>query len=318
VQLENLSEALDSARLAYVRAAARIGDARAELERKHPTSDASAEAMLDEWQEASATIGRLLAEARTAVSQVNEALGLTSAQDRLLRYLQLHLHEPVPGAALSGVAAIHEWGRRIRELRVEQGWPIESGVQRPDLSYDEYVLTAQEPDAALAQRWRTAATIRKMKTSGKNRLLAYLTEISPAVADQDELSYVAQIKSWQRRLRELDEEGWEIRSNIDEPSLAPGSYRLSSLTRRPPRARQAIRLRYKVLERDGFRCGDCGTPRGRGVRLEVHHVEWVSRGGQNDFGNLLTLCNACHAGRHAVDLNTTSDELLNSGVEALY
>ncbi len=270
------------------------------------------------WQDASAAIGRHLADARQALGSVNNELGLSSAQDRLLRYFLNNLHTPVSAAALSGVAAIHEWARRVRELRVEHGWPIESGVQRTGLGYDEYVLVDSKPDAALAARWRRAADIRKMTGSGKERLLAYLQEISPMVADQDELSYVAKIKSWQRRIRELDEEGWEIRSNIDEPQLAPGSYRLASLIKRPSQARGAIRLRYQILDRDRFACVDCGTPRAGGVRLEVHHVKWVSRGGSNDRDNLVTLCNACHAGRHATSEGRTKDELVNVGAEASY
>ena len=121
-------------------------------------------------------------------------------------------------------------------------------------------LDARDEDLAAA--WRTANEIRKRPGAAKTRLLALLQALSPSSADQDQLTYVAKIKSWQRRVRELDEEGWEIRSNIDEPELAPGSYRIATLVRRPPRARQAIKLRYEILERDKFTCQDCGRKRG--------------------------------------------------------
>lgn len=245
------------------------------------------------------------------MSDVNRALGLVSGRDRVRRFMVRHVGEPVSSAQLSGVAGIYEWARRVRELRVEEGWPIESGVFRADLDAQVYILTASEPDAELAARWRLASVCRRARTSAKARGLTYLKELHPLPASQDQLFYVMNIASWQRRLRELDEEGWEIRSNIDEPELRPGSYRLASLDMRPPRQRKAIKLRWEILERDVFRCQDCGASRGDpDVRLQVHHLREVSRGGSNDPVNLITLCSNCHAGRHAVAPGTTSDELL--------
>jgi HNH endonuclease len=273
----------------------------------------------DEWQDVSARLGVNMHDSREAMARVNLALGLTSAQERLLQYLRRHINQAVPGEALHGVAAIHEWARRLRELRVEHGWPIESGVNRSDLGSDEYRLIADVPDADLAQRWRTAKDIRGLAGSGKARLLQYLTVISPGAADQEQLFYVARITAWQRRIRELEEEGWDVRSNIDEPSLPPGTYRLASRVQGPARARQAIRLRYEVLERDEFTCRDCGAVRGTpGVRLEVHHKQMVSQGGDNDPENLITLCDGCHAGRHAVARGVTRDELMDPSAENGY
>jgi 5-methylcytosine-specific restriction endonuclease McrA len=161
--------------------------------------------------------------------------------------------------------------------------------------------------------------MRGLPGSGKTRLLEYLTAISPEAADQEQLSYVAKITSWQRRVRELEEEGWDVRSNIDEPNLAPGTYHMASVVQGPARARQAIRLRYEVLERDQFTCRDCGAVRGTlGVRLEVHHKKMVSQGGDNDPKNLITLCDGCHAGRHAVARGVTRDELKDPSAERRY
>lgn len=271
----------------------------------------------DAWQETLGRIGTQLGQVRRVTAQVSEELGLGSAQDRLLRYFRAHVGEVLHGDALSGVAGISAWARRIRELRVEHGWPIESRVQRSSLARDEYVLVADTADAELAASWRLAKRIRgRNELSGKARVLEYLTAVSPRPADQDQLDYVAKIKSWQRRMRELDEEGWEIRSNIDEPQLPPGTYRLASLERRPPRAREAIKLRYSILERDRFTCQDCGAVRGEpDVRLQAHHILPVHQGGSNEPRNLVTLCAACHAGRHALDAGSTSDELLVSGGE---
>jgi hypothetical protein len=269
---------------------------------------------IDAWQDASARTGELMADFRDAVSEVNRLLGLASGRDRILRYLRRHVGQVVTGAQLSGVAAIYEWARRLRELRVEEGWPVESGLQRSDLDVDEYVLASDAPDAALAAQWRLAKTVRGSGGSGKSRGLTYLEALSPEPADQDQLAYVMNIASWQRRIRELDEEGWEIRSNIDEPHLRPGTYRLATLRMRPPRQRKAIKIRWQILERDDFTCQDCGARRGdAGVQLQVHHLKGVRRGGTNASNNLATLCSNCHAGRHAVKPGRTADELLDPG-----
>ena len=54
------------------------------------------------------------------------------------------------------------------------------------------------------------------------------------------------------------------------------------------------RLRDAVLERDGWRCQDCG----RRSNLEVHHLRQRSQQGEDTAENLITLCAACHGQRH--------------------
>ena len=51
------------------------------------------------------------------------------------------------------------------------------------------------------------------------------------------------------------------------------------------------RLRQQVLQRDGWRCQCCGTR----SKLEVHHQEFRSHGGNDLEANLITLCFACHS-----------------------
>lgn len=89
------------------------------------------------------------------------------------------------------------------------------------------------------------------------------------------------------------------------------------MTRAPPRTRRAIKLRWRVLDRDGFKCVDCGrSPDNDGVTLQVHHKMMVKDGGTNDFDNLVTLCVDDHAGRHAVASGNTKDELLAPATES--
>jgi hypothetical protein len=52
--------------------------------------------------------------------------------------------------------------------------------------------------------------------------------------------------------------------------------------------------REKVLQRDNYRCRQCGSTFG----VEVHHMTKRANGGTNEPGNLVTLCKHCHDSKH--------------------
>jgi 5-methylcytosine-specific restriction endonuclease McrA len=53
-------------------------------------------------------------------------------------------------------------------------------------------------------------------------------------------------------------------------------------------------LRRQVLNRDGWRCQDCGAT----SSLQVHHKRSRGRHGHDCAENLITLCARCHGRRH--------------------
>ena len=53
-------------------------------------------------------------------------------------------------------------------------------------------------------------------------------------------------------------------------------------------------LRRAVLERDGWRCQNCGIS----MQLQVHHMISRSRRGGDEEENLITLCAQCHRREH--------------------
>ena len=59
----------------------------------------------------------------------------------------------------------------------------------------------------------------------------------------------------------------------------------------------SAKTRHLVLERDDFRCCDCGASPANGALLEVDHTIPVSKGGTNDLDNLRTLCSECNRGK---------------------
>lgn len=56
-------------------------------------------------------------------------------------------------------------------------------------------------------------------------------------------------------------------------------------------------VRFKIMQRDKFKCCICGRTASDNVRLEIDHKMPVAKGGTNDESNLHTLCDACNAGK---------------------
>ena len=53
-------------------------------------------------------------------------------------------------------------------------------------------------------------------------------------------------------------------------------------------------VRTRVLERDGWRCQECGSTQ----NLQVHHMRRRSQLGGDVMHNLITLCRGCHSKCH--------------------
>jgi hypothetical protein len=58
-------------------------------------------------------------------------------------------------------------------------------------------------------------------------------------------------------------------------------------------------LRFAVLDRDGFTCFYCGAT-GAGIVLHVDHFIPLSRGGEDDYMNLVAACEACNIGKASI------------------
>ncbi len=55
----------------------------------------------------------------------------------------------------------------------------------------------------------------------------------------------------------------------------------------------SFKKKTEVFSRDGYRCKKCGS-RLRSDELEVHHIKMRVDGGNDEIGNLITLCSICH------------------------
>ena len=113
------------------------------------------------------------------------------------------------------------------------------------------------------------------------RLIVRVEYISPAGRS----SYFNQYSIGQSSLLSAIEQGKRAEVEVDR--------------RRQERAKMNPKLRYRVLERDHFRCVRCGASAADGAKLHVDHIVPVSRGGKTVMSNLQTLCEACNLGKGA-------------------
>ena len=259
-----------------------------------------------------------------------------SARDRILAYLRKHPERIILGDELMVVAGISEYARRIRELRVQLGWPLLSGKMLTDIADDEsdssglhsmfkkvppdsYYLVKDTQDRDAAFRWNAANSIRKSDASVKHKILEYLRSNIGKPVTGEELKYLAKDRSeWARRVRELrTEDGWPVATKTSgRPELPIGIYILEEDRQAPEHDRKIPDpIRVSALERDSHNCKHCNwshdikNPSDPRSFLELHHIKHHADGGENTLSNLVTLCNVCHDDVHRG--NITPEALLS-------
>jgi hypothetical protein len=261
---------------------------------------------------------RVLRDLGSSLIPVKEA---KSARDRILAYFRHYPNTVISGEELSVVAGINDWPRRVRELRVEFGWPIATGVTINEIFKEadevgqteeikalegmpphDYILLEDRQDRDAAYRWKLANDIRKQKISARDKILLFLRENIGVSVSGEEISYVANITDWPRRVRELRTEyGWPVvTKQTGRPDLSVGVY-LLEMDRQAPVHDRLIPdpVRVAVLRRDAYQCLQCSWHISEWNRadpriLELHHKKHHAKGGDNTEENLITLCNICH------------------------
>jgi hypothetical protein len=247
----------------------------------------------------------------------------SSARDRILHYFRRYPQTVIAGDELLVVSGIQEYARRVRELKVQFGWFIVSGVTAKEMTEEgefplegldissmspsDYVLFSTTQDRDASHRWFLANEIRKENLSVRDKILKYFLQNVGKQVSGEELRYVAKDRSeWARRVRELRTEfGWPIVTrNTGRPDLDVGIYLLEADRQSPEHDRHIPdAVKRKVLRRDGYRCQKCGWTHEEWNRsdprhLELHHVKPHAKGGENTEENLVTLCTICHDDIH--------------------
>jgi hypothetical protein len=99
---------------------------------------------------------------------------------------------------------------------------------------------------------------------------------------------------------ESGEAGEKLLEQVINDLLDPGrkSFNSVRLHQKRPRIKldpkEYAIVRTRVLERDSWRCQECGSMQ----CLEVHHIKPRSRLGGDVMHNLITLCGGCHGKCH--------------------
>ena len=88
-------------------------------------------------------------------------------------------------------------------------------------------------------------------------------------------------------------------AETDEPDIQIETTRSSRPRTRRTKREISERLRFRILVRDGFRCGTCGASplENRGTELHVDHIVPWSKGGETVPENLATKCSRCNLGK---------------------
>ncbi len=246
-----------------------------------------------------------------------------SARDRILHYFLKYPGVIIAGDELLVVAGIQEYARRVRELKVQFGWPIISGNTAKQMSNEgefplkgidimsmgpsDYILLSSRQDREAAHRWNLANEIRRESISVRDKLIKYFKKNIGQEITGEELKYLAKDRSeWARRVRELRTEfGWPIVTrNTGRPDLEVGVYLLEADRQSPEHDRRiSDQIKRRVLRRDVYKCTICGWSHKEWNRsdprhLELHHVQPHVQGGENSENNLTTLCTVCHDDIH--------------------
>ena len=214
---------------------------------------------------------------------------IKSARGAILAYLRLNLGSPVSKERLRVIAGIGEWARRVRELRVQYGWPIRVSAR----VHSDYELTDVKPNPQAKKRWADLNRIRRMKCSPQERLLSLLKSRMGTPVDAEELEYVAKSPGWSEELTKLRSEfGLRISTATDRPELN-NEYVLESDDPLPDDDEWAIpeRIRGLVLAADGRRCTSCGWEQDTSDDrwLEVHR-----RSPGSELKDFVSMCSVCH------------------------
>jgi hypothetical protein len=105
---------------------------------------------------------------------------------------------------------------------------------------------------------------------------------------------ISKLNKWER---ETD----EIESELDDEDITEDSVSDEILLKAKEAAEQRIRVmpaqRWRVFQRDGWKCVSCGRGSEDDVILHVDHIVPRSKGGKDELDNYQTLCHLCNIGK---------------------
>lgn len=121
-------------------------------------------------------------------------------------------------------------------------------------------------------------------------------EMTPDVSEFPWRSYRTAFGSFRKALEEFVEVANKRRMHKHKTPFIDIT---QALAKNRTNRRVGYGLRYKVLQRDRYKCVLCGSSPayGNGTRLHIDHIKPYSKGGETVLSNLQTLCEACNLGK---------------------
>ena len=104
-------------------------------------------------------------------------------------------------------------------------------------------------------------------------------------------AYLRRFNKWSDALkafvRYIDEQGTEYTTNITNEKIHKTKRDIN------------LRMRFKVMNRDNFKCCACGASPAKNPMVELHvdHIIPWAKGGETTYENLQTLCSKCNLGK---------------------
>jgi len=119
-------------------------------------------------------------------------------------------------------------------------------------------------------------------------------ECSSHPSSISERPYSRRFGSWMKALRAFVDYANGTAAELAERQVETGPDDRHKTGRDP-----SLRLRWRVLQRDNFKCCACGASPAitLGVELHVDHIHPWEKGGETVLENLQTLCSKCNLGK---------------------
>jgi len=76
-----------------------------------------------------------------------------------------------------------------------------------------------------------------------------------------------------------------------------------------------VSVRFRVLQRDGFRCQYCGKTAKDDVKLEIDHIRPRCEGGTDEMTNLITACFDCNRSKGGRVLDYDAEQSIMSRLD---
>lgn len=108
-----------------------------------------------------------------------------SAKERIRRFLLANIGKVVTSQQIREAAGISEWARRVRELRNEAHWPINSHHDDASLKPGEYMLTAAPPEQSDVDFERGISGRLKSLVFDRNGFTCQSCGLTPGEIDPD-------------------------------------------------------------------------------------------------------------------------------------